>query len=46
MVPGTGRVRERDRANHCNVFVFRDGEPEDDREQVEARAKLDDLFKI
>ena len=46
LVPNTDRVKERDRANYCNDFVFRDGEPEDDRAQIDAKANLANLFKI
>lgn len=42
----TERVRERDRANHCSDFVFRDGTPADDKKKEAAVSKLNSLFKF
>ena len=44
--PNTARIRERDRANHCGAFVFRDGVPEDNTEADDAKKKLKDLFSF
>lgn len=43
---GTERVRERDRANHCSDFSFRDGAPAEDKKKDAAISKLNTLFKF
>jgi len=45
-IPNTDRVRERDRANHCTVFKFREGPIAEDKTKDEAMKKLEDLFKM
>jgi len=44
--PNTHRIKERERANHCGAFKFRDGAPGDNREEKDAKKKLNDLFKF
>ena len=46
MMPGTERVRERDRANHCSEFVFRYVAPSEDRKKDAAIKNLNSLFKF
>lgn len=43
--PHAGFVRERDRANFCHFFTFKDSAEEDELEQIHARARLEELFK-
>ncbi|MFM7202637.1 MAG: hypothetical protein ACKO6N_17770 [Myxococcota bacterium] len=43
---GTERVRERDRANHCSDFAFRDGVKGEDKTKEAAINKLNNLFKF
>jgi len=44
---GTEFVRDRDSANHCSQFQFREGMPEDaDAAARKAKEKLAGLFKI
>lgn len=45
-IPNTERVRERDRANHCNEFVFRSGKLQEDSSKMTTMNKLNGLFKI
>lgn len=43
--PHAGFVRERDRANFCHFFTYKDSEESDELEQLHARARLEQLFK-
>lgn len=45
-VPTTDRVKERDRANHCGAFEYREGAPSEDTSAQDAKKKLSDLFKF
>ncbi len=45
-IPNTERVRERDRANHCTDFAFRDGKAKEDTTRNNTLNKLNDLFKV
>lgn len=46
-IPHADFIRDREEANFCAQFNFRDQDeaPEQDNSQEDARAKLDDLFK-
>jgi len=46
LIPGTERVKERERANHCTAFEMRDGKPGEDHNKTETMNKLNDLFKF
>jgi hypothetical protein len=43
---GTFEVQDRDRANYCNEFQYRQGHPGRDDEADKAKEKLKDLFKF
>ncbi len=43
---GTFEVQDRDRANYCNEFQYRQGEPGRNDEADKAKEKLKDLFKF
>jgi hypothetical protein len=45
-VPTTERVRERDKANHCGDFAFRDGKPGENAAAQAALNKAAGLFKF
>ncbi|MDY0062065.1 MAG: hypothetical protein RBU45_19805 [Myxococcota bacterium] len=45
MEPHAGFVRDRERANFCHFFTFKDTEEEDEMEQQDARSRLEALFK-
>jgi len=42
----TAFVRERDKQNFCAAFEFKHAEEGDDNEEIDAKSKLNSLFKL
>ena len=43
--PFAGFVRERDKANFCHFFTYKDSTGTDRDAEIHARARLEDMFK-